>query len=190
MSCNSKQCINVVTLIIAVIVFIQTNFLTIMLLNLKDNKENLISKIAYEEQKMEEKNTNEEWKLIIPKIDVSADIKEGTDGVIINNNIGHFTETPYEDGNIGLIAASAGYKENYFSRLHELQKGDIIKYIKGEIKKEYVVESNNVIEQTDWSYLSSTQDNRITLITGILEQPEKRRCVQAKQINQEVNHEK
>lgn len=53
MSCNSKQCINVVTLIIAVIVFIQTNFLTIMLLNLKDNKENLISKIAYEEQKME-----------------------------------------------------------------------------------------------------------------------------------------
>lgn len=177
MNCCSKKCINIVTLIIAVIIFIQTNFLTIIVLNLKDvtASTNTNSK----EENISYTNTEEEWKLLIPKINVTANIKEGTSGEIINSYIGHFEETPKENGNIGLIAASAGYKENYFTNLKDLAEGDVIIYIKGKIRKEYKVTTNNIIEQTDWSYLSSTDDNRITLITGILEQPEKRRCVQA-----------
>lgn len=182
MNCCSKKCINIVTLIIAVIIFIQTNFLTIIVFNLKSNSVQASIDANYKEENINYANTEEEWKLLIPKINVTANIKEGTSGEIINNYIGHFEETPKENGNIGLIAASAGYKENYFINLEDLAENDVIIYVKDEIRKEYKVISNAIIEQTDWSYLSSTDDNRITLITGILEQPEKRRCVQAIEI--------
>ncbi len=179
--CN-KKCINLVTLIISVIIVVQTNLLTIMLFNLKTStitKE--VSKIETQEKLLDK--TQEEWKLIIPKINIETSIKEGTDGEIINNYIGHFEETPYINGNIGLIAASAGYKENYFANLKDLAYGDVVIYIKDGNRKEYKVTSNNIISQTDWSYLSTTKDNRITLITGILEEPENRRCVQAIEIS-------
>ncbi len=171
MNCCGKRCISIVTLIIAVIIFIQTSFLTLMVLNLKNNSVQATTQEVVEE-----------WKLVIPKINVSASIKDGTSGNVINNYIGHFIETPKENGNIGLIAASAGYKENYFKDLENLVEGDKITYIKGNTKKEYKVITNVIIEETDWSYLSSTNDNRLTLITGILEQPECRRCVQAVEI--------
>lgn len=182
MNCCSKKCINIVTLIIAVIIFIQTNFLTIIVLNLKSNSVTASISTNGKEENISYTNTEEEWKLLIPKINITATIKEGTSGDVINNYIGHFEETPKENGNIGLIAASAGYKENYFTNLKDLVEGDVIIYIKGKTRKEYKVTSNIIIEQTDWSYLSSTDDNKITLITGILEQPEKRRCVQAIEI--------
>lgn len=171
MNCCGKKCISIITLIIAIIIFIQTNFLTLMILNLKNN----ICVINTKTQDV----VNYEWKLVIPKINVSANIKEGTSEEVINNYIGHFIQTPKENGNIGLVAASAGYKENYFENLKDLVEGDEIVYIKGNTKKQYKVITNVIIKQTDWTYLSSTKDNRITLITGILEKPEYRRCVQA-----------
>ena len=160
-----------------------------MIFNLKNNSLETLAKTN--EQKTDYENskqqityndTEEEWKLIIPKLNLSTTIKEGTSAEIINNYIGHFEETPKDNGNIGLIAASAGYKENYFKDLKDLVAGDVIIYIKGNVKKEYKVTTNMAISQTDWSYLSNTQDDRLTLITGILEQPEQRRCVQAVEI--------
>lgn len=183
MNCCSKRCINLVTFIIVVIVFIQVNLVTLMIFNLKNNSIGVVStKETVEEQEKKAYKEIEEWRLIIPKINVSAQIKEGTGGEIINNYIGHFIETPTFDGNIGLIAASAGYKENYFSELENLVEGDVIIYILGENKKEYKVTKNIEIEQTDWSHLSSTNNNILTLITGIKEKPESRRCVQAVEI--------
>lgn len=185
MNCCGKRCINIITLIITIIIFIQTSLLTIIIINLKNNSleistKNIEQKIGNENNnKQSYEATSEEWKLIIPKIDVSAKIEEGTTGEVINNYIGHFSETPKENGNIGLIAASAGYKENYFKDLKNLTTGDVIIYVKGDIKKEYKVISNVAISQTDWSYLSNTKEDKITLITGILEEPDKRRCVQA-----------
>ena len=38
---------------------------------------------------------------------------------------------------------------------------------------------NNIIQETDWSFLEPTKENRITLITCVKEMPEFRRCVQA-----------
>lgn len=184
MNCCSKRCISFVTLIILIIIFVQINVLTIMVFHLKGNSVEQIqtkeTKVGSEKEG--EYSNLEEWRLIIPKINVSAQIREGTGGEIINNYIGHFEETPFVEGNIGLIAASAGYKENYFSRLEELVEGDVIIYILGENKKEYKVTKNIEIEQTDWSHLSSTDNNLLTLITGILEKPESRRCVQAIEI--------
>ena len=183
MNCCSKKCISIVTLIIAVIIFIQTNFLTLMILTLKNNGVQATSNEIKDNVKKENNEEIEEWRIVIPKINISAEIKEGTSGEVINNYVGHFTETPKNNGNIGLVAASAGYKENYFEKLSDLIEGDVIIYIKGNSKKEYKVTTNIVIKQIDWSYLSQTEDNRLTLITGILEEPDNRRCVQAVEIS-------
>lgn len=190
MNCCNKKCISIITLIIAVIIFIQTNFLTIMVLSLKNNsieisanKNSKKDDFENEKQQISSINTKKNWKIIIPKINISSDIKDGTSGDIINNYVGHFSETPKENGNIGLIAASAGYKENYFENLEKLEEGDVILYINNNIKKEYKVIANVIIEETDWSYLTNTKDNRLTLITGILEEPKNRRCVQAVEIS-------
>ncbi len=82
----------------------------------------------------------------------------------------------------GIVAASRGYKENYFENLEKLQENDVIIYKKADKQIEYKVTTNVIIDETDWSYLTNTKDNRITLITGIPENEKQRRCVQAVQI--------
>ena len=47
------------------------------------------------------------------------------------------------------------------------------------MKKTYKVEKIEIIENTDWSYLEKTDENKITLITCIENEPLYRRCVQA-----------
>ena len=182
MNCYSKISINIVTLIFAVIVFIQTNLLMIKLLSInfpKEGESYYSSKIQTKEEKLEEKE--EKWKIIIPRISLTAQIQEGTQQEIIDQAIGHFTQTPTWEGNIGLVAGAKGYTKNYFQQLDQLEEGDVILYQKGDQQREYVVIQNIVIEQTDWSYLDSTQENQLTLITGV-EETQKRRCVQAIEI--------
>lgn len=43
----------------------------------------------------------------------------------------------------------------------------------------YEIILSTVIDETDWSYLKETEDNRITLITCVRNRPNKRLCVQA-----------
>ena len=100
----------------------------------------------------------------------------------INNSIGHFVDTEYINGNIGLVAGCYGYDENYFEKLEKLEKGDIILYQYGDESKKYEVNNNVIIDEKDWSYLQSTNENKLTLITGVINEPNKRRCVQAKEI--------
>lgn len=190
MNCYSKRCINWTTLIIALIIFIQINYIALKIFGMKNNSNSTvevkISKLEENLSKINEStgvlNEKEEWKLEIPKINLLADIKDGTEGEIINSYIGHFKETAYIEGNIGLAAHNAGYKENYFENLYKLKKGDVIKYKKGNTEKEYKVTENKIIDETNWTYLKNTQDNRITLITCITDNPKQRRCVQAIEI--------
>lgn len=130
--------------------------------------------------------TNEnEWNIEIPKIELKAEISEGTDQEILNQFVGHFSETALWDGNVGLAAHNRGYNVNYFNRLKELETGDEIIYIyQGKIRK-YKVNLAEVIKETDWHNLNATSDNRITLITCVEDKPEFRRCVQAVEIKEE-----
>lgn len=73
-------------------------------------------------------NEKFDWYLEIPKIKLKAKIQDGTDSDILNRYIGHFEETPKENGNIGLAAHNRGYKVNYFENIKELNKGDKIFY--------------------------------------------------------------
>ena len=53
------------------------------------------------------------------------------------------------------------------------------------IKKKYVINSKNIIKDTQWENLKNTKDNRLTLITCVENQPEYRRCIQAIELNEE-----
>ena len=119
------------------------------------------------------------WKIEIPRINLNANIQEGTSQEVLNLDVGHFTQTSLFDGNIGLAAHNRGYNVNYFAKIKELETGDEIYYSYNGNTREYIVKTRDIIKETDWSYLEQTEDNRITLITCVEDMPEYRRCIQA-----------
>lgn len=130
------------------------------------------------------KDTKEnEWYLEIPCINLKAQIKEGTTKEIMDYYIGHFEDTQKENGNIGLAAHNRGYKNNYFQNIKKLKEGDKIYYHYNSYHKEYTVEKQIIIKDTDWTTLENTNDNTITLITCVENQKEYRRCIQGREIN-------
>lgn len=73
-----------------------------------------------------------------------------------------------------------GYKVNYFENLKKVKLGEKIIYKHNEYIQTYIVEKIEIIKDTDWSFLENTEDDTITLITCIENEPKFRRCVQAK----------
>lgn len=144
------------------------------------NKNN-ITRENKEETKSESKieENDEIWYLEIPCIQLKATINEGTSKEVMDNFIGHFEDTSVFDGNIGLAAHNRGYKNNYFENLKKLKEGDIVLYYYQHKCREYVVNKQCIIGDTDWSYLQQTDDNRLTLITCVENEPSYRRCIQA-----------
>lgn len=133
----------------------------------------------YIENKIEDKNIFNQWKLEIPKINLSANIQEGTSMQVMNKNIGHFVETSKENGNIGLAAHNRGYKVNYFKNLKMLKKGDLVIYTYKGKSKNYIVNSSKIIKDTDWSKLNKSSMDKLTMITCVEDKPNYRLCVQA-----------
>ena len=122
------------------------------------------------------------WKIEIPEIGLVANISNGTDEETMNKYVGHFEETNFLKGNVGLAAHNRGYPVNYFKDLNKLEKGDKIYYSYNGKTKTYVVDKIKVIKDTNWEPLENTNENRITLITCIANQPEYRLCVQGIEI--------
>ena len=112
----------------------------------------------------------------IPSINLKLSIAEGTEDDIISKYVGHFPSTALINGNVGL----AGHNTSeFFSNLKKVQKGDEIIYNFLLGKRTYIVDTIVEIQDDDWSYLEDTEDNKITLITCIRNEPTKRLCVQA-----------
>ena len=146
----------------------------------QENEVNLIhnvsNNIINNENKVEEK---ENWYIEIPAISLKAEIAEGTTKEVMDKFVGHFEETTTWIGNVGLAAHNRGFPINYFEKVKDLKIGDEIIYKTPYGQRVYVVNLSIIIEQTDWSYLQETDDNRITLITCVSNKPEHRLCVQA-----------
>ena len=129
---------------------------------------------------------NEKWEIEIPAIQLKAEIAEGTDEKTLNEKIGHFEETQKEVGNIGLAGHNRGYNVNYFENLKKLKEGDEIIYRHNNYENTYEVIKNDIIEDTDWSKLENTEENMLTLITCVENEPNYRRCVQAIEKEEEI----
>ena len=137
-------------------------------------QENVIS----EQEKIQETPV-EIWQIEIEKISLKANIAEGTTQEILEQYVGHFSETPNELGNVGLAAHNRGYPVNYFADLKKLKEGDEIRYKYKDFQKTYYVKKMEIIRDTEWSYLEETEENMLTLITCVENEPSYRRCVQA-----------
>lgn len=145
-------------------------------------KTNNMEKIKEDEKINNEPQKNSQdfvWQIQIPAINLNAIIAEGTSKEVMDEFVGHFEETVKRNGNIGLAAHNRGYKVNYFQNLKKLKEGDEIIYKYKEFEKRYVVKTLKIISDEDWSLLENTEDNRITLITCVENEPQYRRAVQA-----------
>ncbi len=198
--------INIISFIITIIIYISTN---LFISNYSNFSQKSTLKAGFKVEDItqndnlkmsEEKNAEpieenvelnqkvideSEWALKIQKINLEAKINEGTTKEVMDEYIGHFEETPKELGNVGLAAHNRGYKNNYFENLKKLQIGDEITYIYKGKEKNYKVSKISIIKDTDWSMLENTEENELTLITCVENEPEYRRCVKAEEIRKE-----
>lgn len=118
--------------------------------------------------------------LEIPKLNIKAPVKEGTTQSILKYSVGHFSNSSNWNGNIALASHNRGdYVAHYFSNIHELVVGDEIIYKTKFGERRYEVVENKKIDSRDWSVISQTTQNKVTLITCVKNKPELRLCVQA-----------
>lgn len=81
------------------------------------------------------------------------------------------------EGNVCLCSHNRGSKAAFFENLKNIKKGMKIEYTTKYETKTYITDEIKEIEETDFSVLEPTKDNRITLITCIANQRAKRLCV-------------
>ena len=187
----TTRSINAISLCITIVIFLSTCFIN-----------NIFNKVDFENFKfsqsfskrrifkndnLEQNNTNinqdnnYNWYIEIKSISLKAPIEETTEADVLSRAVGHFEETSLQEGNIGLAAHNRGYEVNYFENLKSVKIGDEIIYKYNDFKMIYEIDTIEIIEDTDWSYLEKTDDNKITLITCVENEPNFRRCVQATQ---------
>ena len=117
-------------------------------------------------------------RLKISSINLSVKVYETESLESLAKGAGHFKSTSCWDGNVGICGHNRGVT-NHFGKIHTLEKGDEIEYTTKLGTRTYEVILVTKIDETDFSYLQRTSDNRITLITCVNDQPSKRWCVQA-----------
>lgn len=120
-------------------------------------------------------------RLKINAIDLNLKVYEGTTETSMKKGLGHFISSDYYEGNVCIAGHNRGVNTN-FGKLKKLEIGDKITYKTKLGSKNYKVTSIEKISADDFSKLTSTQQNKITLITCVENQPMLRLCVQAEEI--------
>lgn len=115
--------------------------------------------------------------ITIPAVGIQMEVFETDDAMEdVRKGAAHFKSTSAWNGNIGL--SGHNYK-NQFGPLTRIAKEDVIAYETMLGTRYYTVGTIEIIDDDDWSYLGRTEDNRITLITCVAGQDDKRLVVQA-----------
>ena len=123
--------------------------------------------------------------LSIPDLQLTVNVYEAADEMeAMSLGAAHFKSTSAWDGNVGISAHNINFNgtDGYFKNLHQLSVGDAITYETALGSRNYDVTKVKTISADDWNDLSRSAENRITLITCISGQPDKRLMVQAEQV--------
>lgn len=120
--------------------------------------------------------------LKIPRIGINMKVYEGETAESMRKGVGHFNSTSGWDGNIGICGHNRG-APYIIGSIINLKNGDTIQYTTSLGTRTYSVVLVEKIQNTDWSHLTATTDNRITLITCVAGDSALRWCVQAVQIS-------
>ena len=102
-------------------------------------------------------------RIVIPRLDLSAIVREGVDARTLRRAVGHVpgTALPGEPGN----AALAGHRDTFFQQLKDVRRGDrvVVETPRGTF--EYIVRDTRVVEPTTVSVLDPTAEQTLTLVT-------------------------
>ena len=128
-------------------------------------------------------NKTEIWQIEIPEIGLKDEITQGITKEILKKNIGHFINTSKQEGNVCLAVHN---QMEYFKKIRLLKKGDEIKYKYNQFEKVYEVDKCRIIRRDELEYLEQTEENMLTIITYVENQPEYRRCIQAVEKEEEI----
>ena len=114
----------------------------------------------------------------IPSLKIDMKVWEGETDASMKKGMGHYSSTSAWDGNAGFCGHNRGTKYA-IGAIKDLKQGDAITYTTIYGTRTYTVTMVKIISNSDWSYLQSTSDNRITLTTCLADHPESRVVVQA-----------
>ena len=116
--------------------------------------------------------------LKIPAINLTVKVYQGTDSTALKKGVGHFTNTSIWDGNACFAGHNRGVN-NHFGKIHTLEAGDTITLTTMLGTRTYSVASVEKVSVNDSSGTAPTTDNRVTLYTCVMNQPDYRWCVTA-----------
>jgi len=99
----------------------------------------------------------------IPRVGVSAVVREGDDTGTLRRAVGHIpgTALPGDSGN----AALAGHRDTFFRGLRNIRNGDEIVVTLPAGGAHYVVRSTRIVDPSDVSVLAPTSGSTLTLVT-------------------------
>jgi len=117
----------------------------------------------------------------IPSLGISMKLWEGETRESMRKGLGHYSSTSAWDGNVGACGHNRGSKY-VIGAIKNLEYGAAITYTTALGTRTYQVTYVGQIDNTDWSYLQATPDNRITITTCLEDHPESRICVQAVEV--------
>lgn len=118
-------------------------------------------------------------RLSIPSIGVeNFYVWEGETTASMAKGVAHFSSTSVWDGNVALCGHNRG-AAYVIGAIKDLSEGSVITYTTSQGTRVYQVSTVAKISASDWSYLASTSDNRLTLITCVAGDASQRWCVQA-----------
>lgn len=120
--------------------------------------------------------------LKIPTLGINMKVWEGETSASMQKGLGHYSSTSAWEGNVSLCGHNRGARY-VIGNIKDLEIGDTITYTTVYGTRTYAVSMVKTISSTDWSYLQSTADNRITLTTCLANYPDKRVCVQAVEVS-------
>ena len=116
--------------------------------------------------------------LNIPAIGLTVNIFEGTDNATLAKGAGHFTNSSVWAGNVCLAGHNRGVT-NHFGKIHTLNIGDTVTLTTQLGTRTYAVASVEKVGVMDSSGTAATSDNRVTLYTCVMNEPDYRWCVTA-----------
>lgn len=146
--------------------------------NTKDNENKTIEEQVVDTLSIDKTDKNIIGYITIEELGIiKAPIADGTDNKTIGKYVGYFENSSYLEGNVCLCSHNRGSKAAFFENLKNIKKGMKIEYTTKYETKTYITDEIKEIEETDFSVLEPTKDNRITLITCIANQRAKRLCV-------------
>jgi sortase A len=127
-------------------------------------------------------------RLSVPKLHLSAMVREGIDANTLRLAVGHIPTTalPGQAGNVGV----AGHRDTFFRGLKDLKAKDVIQFSTPNGRFNYEVESLKVVEADNVGVLAPSGENSLTMVTcypfSYVGPAPKRFVVTARQVSPQV----